>query len=612
MTLIRPRTVSLHLDRVVITDESETNSLTFLLEGFSSGTNLKIESYSRSGSSAAPTPPALSVRPCAFLLGVINLHHSYVLYAPSCSLVGELRLDGRASVKIFQLDEIQVLRIPSEKTLETAASGSGPSMADEEQYFLKCLVESLLEKTADSLFFSFEVDLTNNTQQLQQKRKPTADKNFQWNDFLLEPLRQAKCADVDRWMVSAIFGHVSIQSRQINTHEYTYALLNRRSTRRAGTRFNRRGIDTDGAAANSVETEQLLVVDRGPLFSFVQVRGSLPFYWRQPLSGLPNPPTLPRATTALDDTHEAGFRRHMEALGSRYGPHVSVVSLLDCQGREQWLTDQFRELSQQYAADNPSFHWHCFDFHRECHNNHYENVQRLVEAAQAELDNIGYFEEKASGDVRLQNGVFRVNCLDCLDRTNVVQFHIALAVLRAQLSSVDTEAEQTFNQLTVLARRAWADAGDALSLQNTGTSSQKSDFTRFGRRTWKGKLADTQRGAARLWQNNFHDGSKQDGYDLLLGVFRLPARPARPTVVADHRVLEPVKQWKAAVLNSLAVILSLLLVSRFLAPTGLETGIQSSSYLFWLIFALVIYQLLTRCPALWTEQPALITGPVFD
>lgn len=53
-----------------------------------------------------------------------------------------------------------------------------------------------------------------------------------------------------------------------------------------------------------------------------------------------------------------------------------------------------------------------------------------------------------------QKGVFRVNCIDCLDRTNVVQSAFARHMLTTQLEALAllnetrgtrTEAEQVFN-----------------------------------------------------------------------------------------------------------------------------------------------------------------------
>ena len=52
-------------------------------------------------------------------------------------------------------------------------------------------------------------------------------------------------------------------------------LISRLSCRRAGTRFNARGIDDDGNVANFVETETLLYHPSTLCFSYAQVRGSV-------------------------------------------------------------------------------------------------------------------------------------------------------------------------------------------------------------------------------------------------------------------------------------------------------------------------------------------------
>ena len=60
----------------------------------------------------------------------------------------------------------------------------------------------------------------------------------------------------------------------------TASLISRRSNEHAGTRFKTRGLNDAGAAANFVETEQVLHVqgNKGAVSSLVQVRspGTLP------------------------------------------------------------------------------------------------------------------------------------------------------------------------------------------------------------------------------------------------------------------------------------------------------------------------------------------------
>lgn len=58
------------------------------------------------------------------------------------------------------------------------------------------------------------------------------------------------------------------------------ALISRRSHLRGGTRFNARGVDDQGNAANFVETEQI-VVTSNVVLSYVIIRGSIPIFWEQ-------------------------------------------------------------------------------------------------------------------------------------------------------------------------------------------------------------------------------------------------------------------------------------------------------------------------------------------
>ena len=129
----------------------------------------------------------------------------------------------------------------------------------------------------------------------------------------------------------------------------------------------------------------------------------------------------------------------------------------------------------------------------------------------------------------MQRGVLRTNCMDNLDRTNVVQSLFARrAALQAVpgawgpaceasvLSSPHADFEAAFNN-------AWADNADALSMLYAGTGALKTDFTRCGKRTLAGALADGVNSLKRYVLNNLADGHTQDAWDLFLGRFT-PAR----------------------------------------------------------------------------------------
>ena len=144
----------------------------------------------------------------------------------------------------------------------------------------------------------------------------------------------------------------------------------------------------------------------------------------------------------------------------------------------------------------------------------------------------GAFAAMAHEMSQTQSGVIRTNCIDCLDRTNVVQSMLARLTLLEQLAALGvlpppSAEESTENRLGGLASAApaladslqilWADHADQCSLQYSGSPALKSDFTRTGKRTLRGILNDGYHAATRYIANNFLDGVRQDAYDLLLG-----------------------------------------------------------------------------------------------
>ena len=66
---------------------------------------------------------------------------------------------------------------------------------------------------------------------------------------------------------------VSVLTSQIKGHAFKYILISRRSCFRAGTRYYVRGLDSEGHAANFVETEQIVEYNNFRS-SFIQVGGT--------------------------------------------------------------------------------------------------------------------------------------------------------------------------------------------------------------------------------------------------------------------------------------------------------------------------------------------------
>lgn len=87
--------------------------------------------------------------------------------------------------------------------------------------------------------------------------------------------------------------------------------------------------------------------------------------------------------------------------------------------------------------------------------------------------------------------------MDCLDRTNVVQSVIARNIAHKQLYKMRILAQPkggTFEpfpeKFEEVFRESWTDNANICSILYTGTPALKTDFTRTGKRTMKGALAD--------------------------------------------------------------------------------------------------------------------------
>lgn len=121
---------------------------------------------------------------------------------------------------------------------------------------------------------------------------------------------------------------------------------------------------------------------------------------------------------------------------------------------------------------------------------------------------------KRPATILQQEGVFRTNCLDCLDRTNLVQTIISKMALELFLGHRGLRANQ---DLWTRHSSMWADNGDALSRIYAGTGALKSSFTRHGKMSIAGALADARKSATRMYINNFADKGRQNTIDMLLG-----------------------------------------------------------------------------------------------
>lgn len=276
------------------------------------------------------------------------------------------------------------------------------------------------------------------------------------------------------------------------TTTYLLTLISRRSVKRAGLRYLRRGIDEDGHCANSVETEQILSMPTwtaSPIYSFVQVRGSIPVFFSQsPYSFKP----VPQMQNSEATNFEA-FKKHFKNLTERYGD-VTITNLVEKHDNEAIVGNAYEKYWKRLDDEGgingqkPRFEW--FDFHSVCRGMKFENVSILLDSLSSSLETFSYTVSRDGNTKAKQTGILRTNCMDCLDRTNIVQSAVARQVLEQQLKAEGFDLSAQLDQTTQWFNVLWADNGDAVSKQYASTAAMKGDYTRTRKRDYRGALTD--------------------------------------------------------------------------------------------------------------------------
>ncbi|PWW71980.1 hypothetical protein C7212DRAFT_302427 [Tuber magnatum] len=581
----------------------------------------------------------------AGVLGIIRLRlDKYIIIITKAMLVGRIR--GHAVYKV-QTTEFLPLQ---ERLLHDP---------DEDTYM--SLLRTHLR--TGPMYFSYTFDLTNSFQR--QSSADTslplwqqADERFFWNRYIQSDLIDLRSSNpaVDPFILPVFFGFLSITTTALKSTPLRFILITRKSRHRAGTRHFTRGVDESGNVANFNETEQIIIIgdsigglggydqnsissegktptQQVKVFSYVQTRGSVPVYWAE----VNNLHYTPQLQVRGVDYAMNSTKKHFDDQIRLYGDNY-LVNLVNQKGREHRVKtayehivrllvsspvegkegsektlERFRRIGPTKGANTfNQLHYVYFDFHHECGGMKWHRAQLLLEQLGDGLYDQQYFHtvegRGVSSDIRsYQKSVVRTNCMDCLDRTNVVQGMLARWTLNRQMidAGVLEKGENTasFNNFEVIFRNAWADNADIVSRAYSGTGALKTDFTRTGVRTKAGAIADLLNSITRYFRNNFSDGPRQDAYDLFLGVHLPPATAMSSLLFIDHR---PIMIQSIPYVLCGAILLEL---AAFVLPRttdGSPLGMRIF-VLFWLVVALWAANFVTKHGKLYVNWPRLNT-----
>lgn len=384
-----------------------------------------------------------------------------------------------------------------------------------------------------SFYYSNDFDLTS-TLQTRGVNETLDELNhysplYMWNSFLADEMIQFRSnldsnnrsvLDDNRFLTTVIRGFAKTVPMG---RQDSITIISKQSWRRAGTRYNTRGIDDDGNVANFVETEFIYYnPSKKSIFTYTQIRGSVPTFWEQD-STLINPKiTLTRSPEATQPM----FNKHFAEIGEHYGVCHIVDLLSKTKSSEVQLSNRYKQLYKN-CDRREEIEYTAFDFHAETKNaGGFAGATRILPKLYDSMREFGYFSYDLEQDLVItrQDGVFRVNCLDCLDRTNLIEQVISRTVfeniLKQQTASHGNQGRDhaMIENFIYKHNELWADHGDAISQIYTGTNALKSSFTRSGKMNLAGALSDVTKSVSRMYQNTFIDGKKQSTIDLLLGV----------------------------------------------------------------------------------------------
>ncbi|XP_069492447.1 synaptojanin-1 [Ambystoma mexicanum] len=423
------------------------------------------------------------------LLGVLRLNLGetmlhYLVLVTGCMSVGKIQ-------------ESEVFRVTSTDFISLRID---PSDEDRISDVRKVL-------NSGSFYFAWSatgvhLDLSLNAHRSMQEQ--STDNRFFWNQSLHLHLKHYG-VNCDDWLLRLMCGGVEVRTIYAGHQQAKACIISRLSCERAGTRFNVRGTNDDGQAANFVETEQVIYLE-DTVSSFIQIRGSVPLFWEQP--GLQVGSHRVRMSRGFEANAPA-FDRHFRTLKRLYGRQV-VVNLLGAKEGETMLSKAFQNhlKASEHVCDVQMVN---FDYHQMVKGGKAEKLQSVLKPkVQKFLEECGFYFFDKDGVQRSQSGTIRTNCLDCLDRTNSVQAFFGLEILLKQLEVLGlAEKPQLATRFQEVFRSMWSLNGDSISKIYAGTGALEG-------KAKGGKLKDGARSVTRTIQSNFFDSSKQEAIDVLL------------------------------------------------------------------------------------------------
>ena len=488
------------------------------------------------------------------ILGLIRIKGvNFVLYITSSEKIGQIK-----NQDVFRITDVDFFEV------------SDPKIKHTNDQDISDLKEGIKKYLKLGFYYSFGVDLTSSQQYqskilndlkngisnkfnsknvplnnlFQQMNFSIENNKFQISDNVEQNLKRIYITSYDKYffnknlykkfinqdtkepidycfIMPIICGYVGMFSYELEGSLLDFILISRRSQNHCGTRYNTRGINDDGNVANYCESEQI-VIYKNNLLSFGQLRGSVPVFFQQ--IGL-------RAATDITRNRNLtieAFSKHLAEMRADY-PLIYFINLLNQKKKGEAPIIANFEKQIKFRKGNKTFRYYYFDMQNQCPRDNYSKIDYLIQNIEPAANVFQFYSENLSTHeiLKQQKGTTRTNCLDCLDRTNVVQTRISWLVLQKMLSYLNLNIQNIFdieekfftktnNRFKENFKDIWAENGDQISIQYAGTASTITTVTKTGKHNLMGIIQHGIATVSRIYQGSFEDYFKQECIDTFL------------------------------------------------------------------------------------------------
>lgn len=294
--------------------------------------------------------------------------------------------------------------------------------------------------------------------------------------------------------------NVARMNKDTATKDPLKMIIKENNLKRRNESTNPSGKSSSTTSRHSITTSDKRHTTNTEIFKIMMFRGSIPLIWSQSLTKIKiNPNSLP------------AFQNHFKQLPQ----NTIVINLLN---QEDKLCRQYEHFLNEHKIK-----FLTFDLNK--HKNNYKHMKSAFFAALDDFFSRMRFSEVRHGNLH-KLYTFRINCMDCLDRTNIAQCLLVDYLINTTsykcIIENDNDNTKPNNDLAYnyniaqQLKRLFYENGNALSNFYAGSNALRGDIIK-GKRSIAGRVGDIVSTASRIINYKTTDKIKKEIIDDMLG-----------------------------------------------------------------------------------------------